>query len=234
LRRGDLSSLMKLALSTFVEQEEKRRFAVGRGARKGAVDVPSHAFGPGAPPLAPMRPVGTPSAPPGEAAERPRAAAKRPNRVAAPRRSAPLSDGVAARPSVAAARPSVAAARPSTAPPSAVPPSETAVWLDTPERSVPPGARFHRTTRRSRYVPAAVRCEVYLRDRGQCSFVSVDGRRCEARSFLELDHIEPWAALGATVTGNLRVRCRAHNALHARNCFGARHLEAKVAARRGD
>jgi hypothetical protein len=93
---------------------------------------------------------------------------------------------------------------------------------------------FGKRRKRSRYVSAAVRREVYLRDRGQCSFESEDGRRCEARAVLELDHVEPWAKLGDSGVDNIRLRCRAHNQMHARECFGARHVEAKIAARRGN
>jgi 5-methylcytosine-specific restriction endonuclease McrA len=92
-------------------------------------------------------------------------------------------------------------------------------------------AGFAKQSKRSRHVPAAVRREVYLRDRGQCSFVSEDGRRCEARAALELDHVEPWAKLGDAQVDNIRLRCRAHNQLHARECFGGRHIEAKITAR---
>jgi hypothetical protein len=87
-------------------------------------------------------------------------------------------------------------------------------------------------SKRSRYVPAAVRRAVYLRDCGQCSFVSPAGRRCDARALLELDHAKPWARLGEAGVDNIRLRCRAHNQWHARECFGARHIEAKIAARR--
>jgi hypothetical protein len=79
-----------------------------------------------------------------------------------------------------------------------------------------------------------VKRSAYLRDQGQCSFVSADGRRCRARAFLQLDHIEPWAALGAPVAENIRILCRGHNLLHARNCFGAGHVAAKIAAWRAD
>lgn len=87
-------------------------------------------------------------------------------------------------------------------------------------------------SKHSRYVPVAVRRAVYLRDCGQCSFVSEDGRRCEARARLELDHVEPWAKGGDAEVDNIRLRCRAHNQLHARECFGALHIETKIAARR--
>jgi hypothetical protein len=83
-----------------------------------------------------------------------------------------------------------------------------------------------------RWVPAAVRRAVYARDDGRCSFVAADGRRCAARARLELDHVEPWALGGSAKRDNLRLRCRAHNALHARHCFGAKRVAAKIAARR--
>ena len=75
-------------------------------------------------------------------------------------------------------------------------------------------------SRRSRYVPAAALREVYARDGGQCTFVASDGRRCGARYFLQLDHIEPWAVGGGQTTTNLRLRCGAHNRWYARRYFG--------------
>jgi hypothetical protein len=69
-------------------------------------------------------------------------------------------------------------------------------------------------------VARAVRREVFERDGSQCTFVSDDGERCPARARLELDHIEARALGGADDAGNLRVRCRAHNRLHAERVFG--------------
>jgi hypothetical protein len=58
--------------------------------------------------------------------------------------------------------------------------------------------------------------------------IRIGGRAAlRARAFLQLDHIEPWAALGAPVAENIRILCRGHNQLHARNCFGAKHIAAK-------
>jgi hypothetical protein len=91
---------------------------------------------------------------------------------------------------------------------------------------------FVRRSKRSRYVSAAVKRAVYLRDEARCSFFAPDGRRCDARLMLELDHAEPWAKQGDSGIDNMRLRCRAHNQSHARECFGARHVEAKIAARR--
>jgi hypothetical protein len=100
-------------------------------------------------------------------------------------------------------------------------------------RGTPPGGVSNPEKLR-RHVPAAVRRAVYLRDGGQCTFASEDGRRCEARALLELDHVKPWARQGDAGTDNIRLRCRAHNQMHARECFGDRHIEAKIAARRGE
>ncbi len=66
--------------------------------------------------------------------------------------------------------------------------------------------------RRSRYIPAAVRREVWRRDRGCCSYVDPhSGRRCGSRFLLQLDHIVPFALGGSAEPGNLRVRCAAHH-----------------------
>jgi HNH endonuclease len=68
----------------------------------------------------------------------------------------------------------------------------------------------------SRYIPAAVRREVWARDGGQCTFIGLE-RRCAERSFLEFHHVIPFAAGGATTEDNQQLRCRAHNAYEARN-----------------
>jgi 5-methylcytosine-specific restriction endonuclease McrA len=80
----------------------------------------------------------------------------------------------------------------------------------------------HQTTGRSartRYVPAAIRRDIWARDEGRCAFVGTHGR-CTERGFLELHHVEPFAAGGETTTGNLQLRCRAHNAYEATLYFG--------------
>ena len=72
----------------------------------------------------------------------------------------------------------------------------------------------------SRHIPAAVKRAVWFRDRGQCTFVSKQGRRCKERSFLELHHIQPFALGGEPTTDNITLRCRGHNALEAELVFG--------------
>ncbi len=66
--------------------------------------------------------------------------------------------------------------------------------------------------RRSRYIPAPVKREVWRRDGGRCCYVDPhSGRRCGSRFLLELDHIVPFALGGSAEPGNLRLRCRAHH-----------------------
>jgi len=74
-------------------------------------------------------------------------------------------------------------------------------------------------------IRSAVRREVFERDGAQCTYVAEDGRRCESRAFLELDHAEPKALGGSDEAQNLRVRCRAHNQLWAEQAFGREWIE---------
>jgi len=71
----------------------------------------------------------------------------------------------------------------------------------------------------TRYVPAAVRREVWARDVGQCAFIGLDGR-CQERAFLELHHITAFADGGEPTAVNLELRCRAHNQYEAGRSFG--------------
>jgi len=72
----------------------------------------------------------------------------------------------------------------------------------------------------ARYVPAAVRREVYARDGRRCVFVSADGVRCRETRLLELHHVTPHARNGATTADNMALYCRTHNALSAERDFG--------------
>ncbi|HSC88223.1 MAG TPA: HNH endonuclease signature motif containing protein [Polyangiaceae bacterium] len=62
-------------------------------------------------------------------------------------------------------------------------------------------------------IPRATVRATYQRDEERCSFVAPDGRRCEQRHFLEIDHRIPWARTHDHSPENLRVLCRAHNQL---------------------
>jgi 5-methylcytosine-specific restriction endonuclease McrA len=81
-----------------------------------------------------------------------------------------------------------------------------------------------------RYIPAQVRWAVRQRDGERCTYVSPDGRRCEATSHLEYDHIVPVARGGPSTVENLRMRCRGHNQFEAGQVFGTKFMKSKVAA----
>jgi hypothetical protein len=76
-----------------------------------------------------------------------------------------------------------------------------------------------------RYIPAAVRREVWERDGGRCTFEGPDGHRCDSRWQLEFDQVDAFALGGATTVDKLRLRCRAHNMLHAETVFGREHMD---------
>jgi 5-methylcytosine-specific restriction endonuclease McrA len=83
----------------------------------------------------------------------------------------------------------------------------------------------------SESISRATRRTVFERDGERCTFSDADGNRCPATTWLELDHVVPRARGGTSDLGNLRVRCRAHNLLHAEQVFGRQHVERKIRER---
>jgi len=88
-----------------------------------------------------------------------------------------------------------------------------------------------RTPRRqksgSRHVAAHVKRAVRKRDKGQCTYVSESGHRCEARSDLHYDHIQPYARGGDATVSNVRLRCNAHNQYEAERTYGIEFMQHK-------
>jgi hypothetical protein len=66
-----------------------------------------------------------------------------------------------------------------------------------------------------------VKREVWLRDRGRCTFVGPSGHRCRERRYVQFDHGIPFMHGGPPTAGNIRLLCAIHN----------RHEAAKDAAR---
>jgi 5-methylcytosine-specific restriction endonuclease McrA len=85
------------------------------------------------------------------------------------------------------------------------------------------------TTSDTRYIPRALRREVYARDGGRCSFVSANGSR--SRRDLEFHHIVPFAMGGLMTLDNLTLMCRAHNALLAERDYGRDFVKSRIANR---
>jgi 5-methylcytosine-specific restriction endonuclease McrA len=77
-----------------------------------------------------------------------------------------------------------------------------------------------RTMRDPRHVPARVRDDVFVRDRGRCTYVGANGRKCGSMHALQVDHVAPVARGGASVSGNLRLLCAQHNRLEAERLMG--------------
>ena len=100
-----------------------------------------------------------------------------------------------------------------------------------------PNCGTRRGTANPRYVPADVKRKVWERDGAQCTFASETGRRCEARSRLEFDHVLEVARGGEATVAGTRLRCRAHNQYAAECTFGTefmRHRRISAAEARVD
>lgn len=84
----------------------------------------------------------------------------------------------------------------------------------------------------SRHVPVEVRRAVRDRDGNRCTFTDADGRRCSAKRFLTIEHIDPFAKGGPTTVENCCLLCKPHNAHRARQVFGEEHIQNKIAEAR--
>ncbi|MDD5302333.1 MAG: HNH endonuclease signature motif containing protein [Elusimicrobia bacterium] len=79
--------------------------------------------------------------------------------------------------------------------------------------------------RAGRRVAGRLRDAVWARDGGRCAFVSEDGRRCECRRGLELDHVVPFSIGGRSDDpANIRLLCREHNQRERRRLLGEGEL----------
>ena len=74
-------------------------------------------------------------------------------------------------------------------------------------------------------VSAEVRRQVWERDQGRCAWASPEGKRCNSRWQVEVDHVEVAARGGPGTLENLRLACRSHNLLHAEETYGPEHMK---------
>ena len=72
-----------------------------------------------------------------------------------------------------------------------------------------------------RYIPAAVRHQVWLRDQGQCTHMHPDGSRCQEKMMIEFDHIDLYCRGGEHSASNLQLKCRLHNNFAAAAALGS-------------
>ena len=73
------------------------------------------------------------------------------------------------------------------------------------------------TTTNKRYISQQVRRAVFERDNSECQYVCEDGSKCCSNWQLEVDHIQPFALGGTNEVDNLRIVCRNHNQLLAKD-----------------
>lgn len=81
-------------------------------------------------------------------------------------------------------------------------------------------------------IPAHVRRAVMERSGGRCEWVLESGERCNSAHQLECDHILPKALGGEPTVDNVRVTCRGHNLLAARQVFGDAFMDRFTRRRR--
>jgi hypothetical protein len=93
------------------------------------------------------------------------------------------------------------------------------------------GAKAPTSALRSHISPATKRA-IVAKHGWQCSFVGVDGRRCESRAFLQFDHICPKGIDGTGAEDNVRILCRAHNQYAAERIYGAAVMQRARVKRR--
>ena len=86
-----------------------------------------------------------------------------------------------------------------------------------------PGKAFPTSETKSstRYLPAKLRDQIWLRDQGRCQYRNPKtGKLCGSRHALEVDHIYPFALGGENTQTNLRLVCRGHNQFRSKLLFG--------------
>jgi len=96
-------------------------------------------------------------------------------------------------------------------------------------RSVKSGA-FHAVSRG--HIPNDTMRQIVARDGLRCTFVGNDGRRCTARKFIQIHHVDPWARGGGETVDNLTMLCASHNRLLGERDFGRELVERRIQNRR--
>jgi len=98
------------------------------------------------------------------------------------------------------------------------------------EQKAKKNPRTHRDKNKnnpSRHIPQTIRDEVFARDKGLCTYVGRDGKRCGSTWNLHIDHIQPYARGGEHLIDNLRLRCAVHNQLEAEKTYGKEFMDEK-------
>lgn len=91
------------------------------------------------------------------------------------------------------------------------------------EISSPPPAEVE--TGKRPYVKKKDRNLLFKRSLGQCEYISPDGKRCQSRHAIEIDHQVPLGRNGKSEFSNYRVLCKNHNVFSAVQVFGSEHMK---------
>ena len=86
--------------------------------------------------------------------------------------------------------------------------------------------------RRRKHIPRETRRTLVARDGLRCAFVSEQGIRCDALTFLQFHHRHAWAQGGGDTADNLELLCQGHNRLRAEQDFGRDRIDGVITGRR--
>ena len=77
----------------------------------------------------------------------------------------------------------------------------------------------------TRYIPKAIKQKVWKRDKGRCTFVGTNNKRCNSSYNLQYDHYPiPYGRGGPSTVDNLRLLCAKHNRFSAEKEYGTAHI----------
>jgi len=81
----------------------------------------------------------------------------------------------------------------------------------------------------SKPIPAKTKHQLF-RNNPQCSYVSPAGRRCNATTYLQIDHIQMRCRNGTNDPKNLRLLCSEHNLYEAEKHLGQEYIKQKISS----
>ncbi len=81
---------------------------------------------------------------------------------------------------------------------------------------------------KSRYIASEVSERVHERANYQCQFCASDGRRCIARTGLQIEHVRPFGIFRSNDERFLQLLCTQHNGLAAERVYGAAFMQRKI------
>jgi len=77
-----------------------------------------------------------------------------------------------------------------------------------------------------RYIPKTIKQKVWKRDKGRCTFIGSNGKRCNSDYLLQFDHYPlPFGRGGPSTVDNLRLLCAKHNRLSAERVYGKANIK---------